>query len=635
MGSRVAPMSLEMFLQDMKDLGVATDIVVQPLPAVQGDLLPEVHSNLSWMDMKGAFVTGQSTGDKQRQSIEFKEFIIVLALCGHIKYEEVAEMSLAQRVAGIVANYLGEKNEQQVITEAVVPAVVRFDASGAVPLPGQPQAEHASWLLTWGQMDLGHVYGFPLWEEEVFGLLRRSFGELTSIFTHYAKSGTAGSASAHAAETLQQTELIDLVLDCGLASEAFPMARVQNVFERADQTDDKKGGDNALELHEFLECIVMLSFHRANPRFGEVGRERTAAAPLPGCLEGMLQKQLLKRAKRDSLAKVKIMVQRDPAVQLALRPHRSQLRGAFKALCEKDSTTMAGTVSALGMDLFLHDLFDRHVTKEISVAPTSLVKGEVLPEVHSNLSWMDAKGAFVTCQAAGEDDIERQTLGFDEFVACLALCGHIKYEEVAEMSLAQRVAGIVANYLGEKNEQQVITEAVVPAVVRFDASGAVPLPGQPQAEHASWLLTWGQMDLGHVYGFPLWEEEVFGLLRRSFGELTSIFTHYAKSGTAGSASAHAAETLQQTELIDLVLDCGLASEAFPMARVQNVFERADQTDDKKGGDNALELHEFLECIVMLSFHRANPRFGEVGREGTPLPVCHINPSHQLASAVID
>ena len=52
-------------------------------------------------------------------------------------------------------------------------------------------------------------------------------------------------------------------------------------------------------------------------------------------------------------------------------------------------------------------------------------------------------------------------LDFDEFVLCLALCGHIKYERVVEMSLAQRVLGIICNYLGEKDERAVITEAVV------------------------------------------------------------------------------------------------------------------------------------------------------------------------------
>jgi len=77
---------------------------------------------------------------------------------------------------------------------------------------------------------------------------------------------------------------------------------VINIFKRADQVDstlksskaDKrvmtgaaaKGGDRGLEFHEFLECIVNLSFQKANPKFGEVGHNTEAAvsSPLPGCL---------------------------------------------------------------------------------------------------------------------------------------------------------------------------------------------------------------------------------------------------------------------------------------------------------------------------------------------------------------
>ena len=65
------------------------------------------------------------------------------------------------------------------------------------------------------------------------------------------------------------------------------MVRVINCFERADQeeaptkspTKGKKGGDGSLELHEFLEVIILLAFHRANPRFGEVGHADAAAVP--------------------------------------------------------------------------------------------------------------------------------------------------------------------------------------------------------------------------------------------------------------------------------------------------------------------------------------------------------------------
>ena len=53
-----------------------------------------------------------------------------------------------------------------------------------------------------------------MWEKEVF-FSSRSARRAKSIFD-YAKSGSAGSGSVKALETMQQTELVDLAIDCGL-----------------------------------------------------------------------------------------------------------------------------------------------------------------------------------------------------------------------------------------------------------------------------------------------------------------------------------------------------------------------------------------------------------------------------------
>ena len=230
----------------------------------------------------------------------------------------------------------------------------------------------------------------------------------------------------------------------------------------------------------------------------------------------------------------------------------------------------AGAAPSVSMERFCQDLFDRKVTKDIMVDPTPIVKGMTLPQRHSNLSWLDAKGAFATCQNREYEQVSKSTKGssdtsmtFDEYFMCVALCGHVKYEEVEQMSLAQRVSGIVANFLGEKDEQQVLTEVLAPRVERLSTAGVVALPGMDAAVHALFMRVWAKMDLGQLYGFPLWEKAVFMLLHRSFPELHSIFVTYSKRDDSGSATA--LETMQQTELVDLALDCGLATAAFPMA----------------------------------------------------------------------
>ena len=150
--------------------------------------------------------------------------------------------------------------------------------------------------------------------------------------------------------------------------------------------------------------------------------------------------------------------------------------------------------------------------------------------VQVSLSAMDVQYAFVVAQdgarsLAGEEGAE--TIGFDEFAACVALCGCVKYEEVEQMSLAQRVAGICSNLLGEKDEQQVITQAIVPKVTRFEPEQLKPPPHVSAASHLRFLAAWRRMDLSRIHGFPLWERPVFVRLLASFDELDAFFAFYA------------------------------------------------------------------------------------------------------------
>ena len=120
------------------------------------------------------------------------------------------------------------------------------------------------------------------------------------------------------------------------------MARVRSVFQRAGQPEDGKAGDGALELHEFLEAVVQLSFSRANPRCGEAGHENDAPAhPLPGCLEQMLTQNLLRKAKQDALVKIKKMASKEPAVLAVLRPLRSRLKKRFVQLLARGATRIS------------------------------------------------------------------------------------------------------------------------------------------------------------------------------------------------------------------------------------------------------------------------------------------------------
>uniref|UniRef100_A0A7S2CRY1 EF-hand domain-containing protein n=1 Tax=Haptolina brevifila TaxID=156173 RepID=A0A7S2CRY1_9EUKA len=653
-------MSMEMFQQELQDRRCIKEITVDPTSMVKGQKYPPQHSNLSWLDAKGCFTTAQrGDGDEEGNStIDFDEFVVALALCGSVKYEEIAEMTLATRFSGMVQNYLVEADEQYIISEAVVPPPPRYDTSLAKPLKGQDEAEHKALIKTWSKMDLSHVYGFPLWEEEMFGIFQRSFGELKSIFAQYAKSGSAGSGSALSAMTIQQTELTDIALDCELATDDFKMNRINNIFLRADQVDDTfqvnksdsragatlgktaEHGNNSLDMAEFFECLVMIALARANPMLGEVGH-KDPTDPLPGCLDSMLQKNILVKAKRDALFKYKKMVEKDPECREALRKRSAALKAHFESACVKDATTMTGTKdqfgnvggevdgagSLLGMEVFCTEMaeFDsglpRPVTEDLTVHPTPAITGDVVPGIKSNLSWLDIKGAFVTCQNDGDG-----FMTFEEWCTCLGLCGIIKYENVPDdkMTLVQKVDGLYANYLGEKDCHAVISEVLQPPYPRFDPSTS--------SADSGFKAVWAKMDLKHIFYFPVWEKEVFELLAANHSELKLIFQQYAKSGTAGSSTAKAIFTMQKTELTNLALDCGISSSKdvdFPMVRVTNIYMRGDQVDDTEvaskadrrvkvgkgaeAGDHGLEIQEFYEVLIMLAFQKLNPKFGSVGQ----------------------
>ena len=75
-------------------------------------------------------------GVEVKPVLEINDFITALSLCGHMKYEEVQQMSLAQRVGGGIANFLGwvpTRPSPLPITQTKVPAYARRVGGVAVP----------------------------------------------------------------------------------------------------------------------------------------------------------------------------------------------------------------------------------------------------------------------------------------------------------------------------------------------------------------------------------------------------------------------------------------------------------------------------------------------------------------------
>ena len=162
---------------------------------------------------------------------------------------------------------------------------------------------------------------------------------------------------------------------------------------------------------------------------------------------------LLKKAKTDTLAKLKKVILADPACQAVLKEHRAYFKEEFGERSVDGNE--AGKSETWTLEIMMEDFKDRGLLIDRIIHPTPSVAGTTPPDVHTNLSWLDVKGAFVTAQekddtlaaSNGKTTMDaNMTMTFDEYYMCVALCGTIKYEEIEQMSLAQKVEGIFLNY---------------------------------------------------------------------------------------------------------------------------------------------------------------------------------------------
>ena len=157
----------------------------------------------------------------------------------------------------MVANLLGEKSEEQALSEITHISVPRFDARAA-PAAGSAEA-HGQWLKLWEQVAIGELHGFPLWEKEVHDLLRDNLDVLASIFNAYAASSIVGASNS-----MDVDELHDFVIETSLEVDSYGWSTMMRQYQLAN----RGSSDEVLDLHEFLTFLVRVSFYRANPRYG-------------------------------------------------------------------------------------------------------------------------------------------------------------------------------------------------------------------------------------------------------------------------------------------------------------------------------------------------------------------------------
>lgn len=259
------------------------------------------------------------------------EAIEALRACAWSLYAEVPVDLLgpAARLHALLDNLSGKRSVEQVVAEATrVRAPPRFAPSEALPplFAGENAGARRDAVRVWGRLELRSLPGFPLWEEELFGLVCTWHHHLRAIYDAYAtplrprpKGDRSSSASSsellpRGARVLPPAAWLALCCGCGLdASLPLPLlaeALQQAVRDVAPRNEAGVVDPSACEPADyvgFVQALISLSHAWAmSPRTNAAGTASTAAAAgteagtevLPRCFGALMLEALTPHARQ-------------------------------------------------------------------------------------------------------------------------------------------------------------------------------------------------------------------------------------------------------------------------------------------------------------------------------------------------
>jgi len=572
---------------------------------------------------------GQADATADQATLDFDEWLECIARIACSKFSAIKQMDNSQKVKAFCMNFFGEADEYDCMRQATYIRAVRYDVSESQPLKDETPEEHAAFLAEFKQLDLMGLYGFPLWESEVHDLLHTNFKELSSIFRAYCKS-LGESSSDDSAKTMDLEEFHDFVIDVGLETKlqvmkgaeaaTYTFEQMKEQFTKADKSGKGMAGPAAnseLVLYEFMNILTRVSFYRMNPEYGELTMEhQESILPVPQALDRTLRECVLPKAHRDDAAEFRSKTMQQPEVQAALAEGRPRLQAWYATIPLDDN-------QKVGITQWVSTLQALNVIGTFTCTQGSDIVGDdrVGTEFKCRLSVPQSKAAFVNAQKETGGSVEDVSLDFDELLECIARCGCDKYRAVEQIKTGEKVAAMIANILGDLNEEQVITAATYITAERYTPAAAPPKGVSPEA-HREWLMTWEMLQLAQLPGFPLWEKDVHDVLAGNLESLNSIFKAYAASSIEGSATE-----MDMEEFHDFVIEANLITDLYGFDTMSGQFTKANAGSN----DTVLELHEFLTMLVRISFFRANPQYGmRLGKDQknadkfgdeVPLPGC--------------
>ena len=644
--------------------------------------IPQVRWNFLRSQAVEQLGESEVDDDSEYASLDFAELQEALVRCAVDMFEKPMAQWLnsheryvftrAEAVRAFLRVLLWEATVEHVMWEATLIKASRYDASDATILPKQPPAEFALFCACWKTMPLMDVYGFPLWEKGVHDCIQANFTPLMRVFSHYTK-GISGIDSAADALEMELEEFHDFVKDAKLETRLVRFDAMGVVFAKANATNTadvyeqrkrerrdnvvqagleenarndkrrsrspahRRGGkpppeyegeyapvsrsrrpDNRLTLTEFIQCLVRLSFMRANPKHGTYDN-KSRVVPLPDCLEAMVE-HVLAHAKQDQSALFREALAVDEKRQAVLRKYDAELRYWLKEVTRLTADNGKKNKGCLTMSVYLdivrgfltfHRKPDYSIEKAAEGGYTMkrhsgsrgesagmskwAVVGDCTVQRESDitgderckqtftcrLTVLESKYAFLNSQSleqmrateSGNDDA-MATLDFDEFCECLARLSDAKYGEIKLIPPESGLQGLIENLMGRASDEAVIRDATYIFAERFDWAESRPLPGQSLAMHRRWRNCWENVEIADLHQFPLWEKGVHDTLQPVFSELHKIFAHYAKGATGGETAEDAVE-MTMSEFKVMVKDVGLETQDFRWDVMQNMFKKAN------------------------------------------------------------
>jgi hypothetical protein len=134
---------------------------------------------------------------------------------------------------------------------------------------------------------------------------------------------------------------------------------VKALAGRNDGTEATR--DQELVLYEFVGMLVRIAFQRANPTFGNFGNKKAVVHLVnypgsgmngPGCLQTMLEEEILPRARKDTSSSFRETIMQEVAVIEVIKEYSPKLKLWYDEVVNDDSKN-ADITDKLQMDHWL------------------------------------------------------------------------------------------------------------------------------------------------------------------------------------------------------------------------------------------------------------------------------------------